>query len=66
VPESAVSGMALSVPGIIAAAFGYLPPVAGVVAEEVFDLFAVLNGVRFAMPFDALTDSKRARFPVLS
>jgi heavy metal translocating P-type ATPase len=54
--ESAVGGMALSVLGMIAAAFGYLPPVAGVVAQEVIDLLAVLNAVRVAMPFDALTD----------
>jgi cation transport ATPase len=54
--ESAVGGMALSVLGMIAAAFGYLPPVAGVITQELIDLVAVLNAVRVAMPFDALTD----------
>jgi heavy metal translocating P-type ATPase len=54
--ESAIGGMALSVCGMIAAAFGYLPPVAGVVTQEVIDVLAVLNAVRVAMPFDALTD----------
>jgi heavy metal translocating P-type ATPase len=54
--ESAVGGMALSIVGMLAAALGYLPPVGGALAQEVIDLFAVLNAVRVALPTDRLTD----------
>jgi len=54
--QSAVGGMALSILGMIAAAFGYLPPIAGAVAQEIIDLAAVLNAVRVALPTDSLTD----------
>lgn len=54
--QSAVGGMALSILGMIAAALGYLPPVAGAIAQEVIDLLAVLNAVRVTLPFKALTD----------
>ena len=42
--------------GICAAAAGYLPPVAGAIAQEVIDVAAVLNAVRVALPFEDLTD----------
>ena len=54
--QSAIGGMALSIIGMIAAAFGYLPPIGGAVAQEVIDLAAVLNAVRVALPTDSLTD----------
>jgi heavy metal translocating P-type ATPase len=54
--QSAVGGMALSVIGMIAAAMGYLPPVAGAVAQEFIDLAAVLNAVRVSLPAKDLTD----------
>ncbi len=54
--ESAVGGMALSVIGMIAAGFGYLPPIAGAVAQEIIDLVAVLNALRVALPPRDLTD----------
>jgi len=54
--QSAVGGMALSIIGMIAAAFGYLPPIGGAVAQEIIDLAAVLNAVRVALPTDSLTD----------
>ena len=54
--QSAVGGMALSVVGMIAAAAGYLPPLAGAVAQEIIDLAAVLNAVRVALPFHGITD----------
>jgi heavy metal translocating P-type ATPase len=54
--ESAVGGMALSVLGMVAAAFGYLPPIGGAIAQEVIDLVAVLNAVRVAIPTKNLTD----------
>lgn len=54
--ECAVGGMALSLIGMVAAATGYLPPVAGAVAQEVIDLVAVLNALRMALPTDDLSD----------
>lgn len=54
--QSAVGGMALSMAGMIAAAAGYLPPVAGAVAQEVIDVVVVLNALRAAWPPRALTD----------
>lgn len=53
---SAVGGMALSLLGMVAAAFGFLPPIQGAVAQEVIDLVAVLNAVRAALPFNRMTD----------
>ncbi|CDR34842.1 heavy metal translocating P-type ATPase [Criblamydia sequanensis] len=44
--ESALGGMALSVLGMIIAAFGFLPPVAGAISQEVIDVFAILNSLR--------------------
>ncbi len=54
--QSAVGGMALSMAGMIAATAGYLPPVAGAVAQEVIDVVVVLNALRAAWPPKALTD----------
>jgi len=54
--ESALGGMALSILGMIAAAFGYLPPIGGAIAQELIDLAAVLNAVRVAIPPKVLTD----------
>jgi len=54
--QSALGGMAASMIGMIAAAFGYLPPIWGAVGQEVIDLLAVLNAVRVALPTDELQD----------
>jgi heavy metal translocating P-type ATPase len=54
--QSAVGGMALSILGMFAAAFGYLPPIGGAIAQEIIDLAAVLNAVRVALPTHSLTD----------
>lgn len=54
--QSAVGGMALSGAGMILAAAGYLPPVAGAVAQEVIDVLAVANALRAAIPPRLLTD----------
>lgn len=54
--QSAVGGMALSVVGMFLAAFGYLPPVAGAITQEVIDVLAVLNALRVAIPPKTLTD----------
>jgi heavy metal translocating P-type ATPase len=54
--ESAVGGMGLSILGMVAAASGFLPPIAGAIAQEVIDLLAVLNAVRVAFPGRELRD----------
>ena len=54
--QSALGGMLASILGMIAAAMGLLPPIGGAVAQEVIDLFAVLNAVRVALPTDDLQD----------
>jgi len=54
--QSAVGGMALSIVGMIAAAFGHLPPIAGAITQELIDLIVVLNAVRAALPGKQLTD----------
>ena len=54
--QSALGGMAASLVGMIAAAFGYLPPIWGAVGQELIDLVAVLNAVRVALPTGDLQD----------
>jgi heavy metal translocating P-type ATPase len=54
--QSAVGGMALSLVGMLLAAAGYLPPVAGAVTQEVIDVFAVLNALRASLTPRVLTD----------
>ena len=54
--QSAVGGMALSVVGMVMAATGHLPPVAGAVTQEIIDVLAVLNALRAAVPPAALSD----------
>jgi len=54
--QSAVGGMVLSVVGMFFAAAGFLPPVAGAIAQEVIDVLAVLNALRVALPPKSLTD----------
>jgi len=54
--QSAIGGMMLSVLGMVAAAFGFLPPVAGAVIQEAIDVVAVLNATRVAWPPRELTD----------
>jgi len=54
--ESAAGGMVLSAVGMALAAFGWLPPIGGAVAQEFIDLAAVVNAVRVALPIGALRD----------
>jgi heavy metal translocating P-type ATPase len=54
--QSALGGMALSLGGMGVAAAGFLPPVAGAIAQEVIDLLAVLNALRVALPPKKLSD----------
>jgi heavy metal translocating P-type ATPase len=54
--QSALGGMAASILGMFAAAFGFLPPIWGAIGQEVIDLVAVLNAVRVALPTEDLQD----------
>jgi cation transport ATPase len=54
--QSAVGGMALSVVGMLFAAAGYLPPVAGAITQEAIDVLAVVNALRVAITPKVLTD----------
>ena len=54
--QSAVGGMALSVAGMVFAATGHLPPVAGAITQEVIDVLAVLNALRAAFPPKVIHD----------
>lgn len=44
--QSAIAGMGLSVGAMLVAAFGYLPPVAGAILQEVIDVAVILNALR--------------------
>lgn len=55
--QNAVGGMSLSIVGTGLAAAGYLPQVAGAIAQEIIDAAAVLNAIRVAVPTGALSDS---------
>ncbi len=54
--QSALGGMAASMIGMIAAAFGFLPAIWGAIGQELIDLIAVLNAVRVALPTEELQD----------
>ncbi len=54
--ESAVGGMMLSMVGMLIAAGGHLPPVAGALAQEMIDVIAVLNALRTSLTPKVLTD----------
>lgn len=64
--QSALGGMLLSIIGMVIAAFGFLPPVAGAVSQEVIDVLAILNSLRTIgkpstvsdMPHVNITESK--------
>ena len=48
--------MGLSLIGMFVAAAGYLPPVAGAIAQEVIDVLAVLNALRTSLTPRTLSD----------
>jgi heavy metal translocating P-type ATPase len=54
--QSAVGGMALSMIGMLIAAAGHLPSVAGAISQEVIDVIAVLNALRVTLPTKELRD----------
>ena len=54
--QSAIGGMVLSTAGMFLAAFGFLPPIAGAIGQEIIDLLAVFNALRASIPTKALQD----------
>ncbi|MBS0627424.1 MAG: HAD-IC family P-type ATPase, partial [Verrucomicrobia bacterium] len=54
--QSAIGGILLSVLGMIVAAFGLIPPVAGAITQEIIDVLAILNSLRTAFKPSFLTD----------
>ena len=44
--QSVIVGMSLSMVAMVVAAFGYLPPVAGALLQEVIDVAVILNALR--------------------
>ncbi|TAM78823.1 MAG: heavy metal translocating P-type ATPase [Acidobacteria bacterium] len=54
--QSAIGGMVLSMIGMVFAAAGYLPPVAGAICQEAIDLLAILNAIRAAFEPRSLID----------
>jgi heavy metal translocating P-type ATPase len=54
--QSAIGGMSLSLVGMIAAAFGYLAPIQGALAQEGIDLLSILNSLRMILPTGPLSD----------
>ena len=54
--QSAIGGMLLSIVGMILAATGHLPPVAGAITQEIIDVFAVVNALRAAFPPRVISD----------
>jgi heavy metal translocating P-type ATPase len=54
--QTAVGGMVLSGVGMLFAAAGYLPPLAGAITQEIIDLAAVLNALRITIPGADLSD----------
>lgn len=54
--QSAVGGMILSIVGMVLATVGLLPPLAGAIAQEIIDVFAVVNALRASLPPKSLSD----------
>jgi P-type E1-E2 ATPase len=54
--QSALGGIALSILGMLIAALGFLPPVAGAISQEVIDVLAILNSLRTMWLPKNLTD----------
>ena len=50
--QSTVGGLSLSVVGMIAATFGYLPPLYGALFQEAIDVLSVLNALRTSLGTD--------------
>lgn len=48
--QTGIGGIALSILGMTAAAFGFLPPVLGACVQEAIDLAAIINALRTTSP----------------
>ncbi len=48
--QSVIYGLGLSIVAMFVAAFGYLPPVAGALLQEVIDVAVILNALRALRP----------------
>lgn len=60
--QSALGGMALSILGMIIAAFGFLPPVAGAISQEIIDVIAIMNSLRTIWKPAIMSDMTRSGF----
>lgn len=54
--QTAIGGITLSAIGMVLAAIGMLPPIAGAVAQEAIDVIAILNASRVAWVRRPLAD----------
>lgn len=54
--QSALGGMTLSAVGMVIAALGFLPPVAGAISQEVIDVIVILNSLRTIWKPKIMTD----------
>lgn len=59
--QSAIGGMLLSILGMIVAAFGFLPPVAGAISQEVIDVIAIMNSLRTIWKPNNMSDMPKSR-----
>lgn len=59
--QSAVGGMLLSILGMIVAASGFLPPVAGAITQEIIDVAAIMNSLRTIWKPSVMSDMPQAR-----
>jgi cation transport ATPase len=64
--QSAIGGMSLSLIGMIAAAFGYLSPIKGALAQEGIDLLSILYSLCMILPTGPLSDFPSAEIPASS
>ena len=54
--QSAMGGMGLSLIAVVIAAFGFLPPVAGAITQEIIDDVSILNALRASILPRVLSD----------
>jgi P-type E1-E2 ATPase len=63
--QTAIGGMGLSVIGMFLAVWGYLPPVAGAVTQEIIDILAIANALRMTLPVSELADFDSSKQPIV-
>lgn len=59
--QSALGGMTLSILGMIIAAFGFIPPVAGAIGQEVIDVVAIMNSLRTIWKPNIMSDMPQVK-----